>query len=74
MWHGFACAKVEQSDEKLVVASARAAKWWVGELKGQELANTAWAFATGKQQEELANTAWAFTTVKQPEGGGAAGE
>ena len=52
MWHGFACAKVEQSGEKLVVASARAAKWWVGEPKGQELANTAWAFSAAKQSDE----------------------
>jgi len=43
---------VNQSDEKLFTVLARAAERRVGEFNAQGLANTAWAFARGKQFDE----------------------
>ena len=37
---------MKQSDEKLFTALARAAERWMSEFNAQDLANTAWAFAT----------------------------
>ena len=43
---------VKQSDEKLLLALARAAMRPVAVLKAQDLANTTWAFATVKLSDE----------------------
>ena len=40
------------SDEKLFTNLARAAERWVSEFKPQELASTAWGFATVKKLVE----------------------
>ena len=40
-----------QSDVKLFAALARVAELFLGDFKVQELANTAWAFATASQQD-----------------------
>ena len=38
-----------QSDAQLFAALARAAEWRLGDFNVQDLANTAWAFATASQ-------------------------
>ena len=43
---------MKQSDEKLFTALARSAEWRVGDFNAQDLANTAWAFATVQRSDE----------------------
>ena len=61
-----------QADAQLFSALAREAERRMGNFNPQDLANTAWAFATLGQpglddfnRQELANTAWAFATLGQ---------
>ena len=65
-------ATLGQPDAQLFSALAREAERRMGNFNPQDLANTAWAFATLGQPglddfnpQELANTAWAFATLRQ---------
>ena len=42
---------MNKSDEKLLISLARAAAQWVSEFSPQQLANTAWTFATANQSD-----------------------
>ena len=51
-WKSAGFATVGQQDEQLFKALARVAERRLDEFNAQELANTAWAFATVGQQNE----------------------
>ena len=50
--YGAARSSLGELVDPLFVASARAAAWRVSEFNSQNVANTAWAFATGNYREE----------------------
>ena len=52
VWKSVGVATVRQQDEKLFKALARVAERRLDKFNAQGLANTAWAFATVKQQNE----------------------
>ena len=56
---------MNQSDEKLFTASARAAEQRMSEFNAQELANTAWAFATANHRDEKPFTALAIAVERR---------
>ena len=52
VWKSVGVATVGQQDGQLFKALARIAEHRLDKFKAQELANTAWAFATVGQQDE----------------------
>ena len=47
----------QDANEKLFMELARAAEWRIVEFRPQEIANTAWAFATVNQSDEKLSVA-----------------